>query len=163
MPLYFQNTWSEARHPMPQSPPLRVKRDPSTTHSAGSALPPEALVERIYRCRVCYKTCSSQTGLQNHVWHNHRGSTSKEWQCDSCERSYTTKSRLQRHVRQDHLGIYMHKCQVCDKGFSNPSYLRGHLVSHGAKPEFSCTLCGKEFLYKRGLQKHQQEIHGTTY
>ncbi len=124
-------------------------------------LPPEAIVSMSYRCGLCEKVCTSQTGLQNHIYHNHRDCGSKAHRCRQCNKSYTTTSRLNRHVKQTHMGIYDHICPVCHKGFANLARYKGHLVSHGGKPQFTCNICSRAFRYKEQLQKHITNTHGS--
>ncbi len=138
---------------------LETRKVPSTKKPM---LPPEAVVSMSYRCGVCQKVCSSQTGLQNHIYHNHRDCGSKAYRCNQCDNSYTTRSRLNRHVKQTHMGIYDHICPICHKGFANLARYKGHLVSHGGKPEFNCIICSKAFRYKEQLQKHIANVHNSN-
>ncbi len=110
-----------------------------------------------YKCGTCAKVCLSQTGLQNHIASVH--GAVKPFVCLRCYRSYTTRAKLRRHERESHRGIYPHICQLCFKGFSNISRLKGHLVSHGGAPQFSCQSCSKHYRYKQDYIFHMEKHH----
>ena len=133
------------------------------SNPGASQLPPEAAVSVTYTCRLCNKTCSSQSGLQRHINDQHRDGSVKAYPCDQCDKSYSDRSNLKRHQREAHEGKYKHICQVCRRGFSNLSRLRGHLVSHGGEPEYNCDTCFKKFRYKEQLQNHMAKEHEVTF
>ena len=48
----------------------------------------------------------------------------------------------------------MLKCNLCNKEFKTPSFMRGHTYIHSDKA-FKCNLCGRVFAFKSSLQIHR--------
>ena len=148
------------RSPRPKGAPRGVVQ---LSNPGVSRLLPEAAVSVTYTCRLCNKMCSSQSGLQRHIYDQHKDSSAKAYPCDQCDKSYSDRGNLKRHQREAHEGKYKHVCQVCRRGFSNISRLRGHLVSHGGEPEYNCDRCFKKFRYKEQLQSHKVKEHNASF
>ena len=47
---------------------------------------------------------------------------------------------LKKHINSVHEGLKNHKCNLCDKAFSQPSDLKFHI--HEGQKNHKCDLCG---------------------
>ena len=112
----------------------------------------------LFQCKYCENTFTSKTGLQNHIFSQHKDHTQKQFACDKCPKRFMTYGSLHRH-KNAHKGIYAHKCPICEKGFANGKDLEGHMYKHtGVKP-FQCTGCEMTFAYKCNLMSHIKTMH----
>ena len=62
------------------------------------------------------------------------------------------------HKRR-HYGNYPYNCNVCGRGFNDPSNLEGHMSTHTNRKPFRCPLCGNEFSYKQNFKAHLKSQH----
>ncbi len=156
----------------PRGSPVRVSHNPikSSRKSAPRKVPAkstplksepssDAFVSTTYTCKQCRQTFTTQTGLQNHIYVRHKEVGSKPFPCNSCSKAFLHASTLLRHQKEEHMGIYRHVCQVCSKGFTNKSDLKGHLVSHGGQQDYHCQLCQRSFTYKKVYKAHLANVH----
>ena len=118
-----------------------------------------AFVSMTYTCKQCRQTFTTQTGLQNHIYVKHKDVNTKPFPCDRCHKAFLHSSTLLRHKKEEHLGIYRHVCQVCGKGYTNKSDLKGHLVSHGGQQDYHCEMCERSFTYKKVYKAHMVNFH----
>ncbi len=83
------------------------------------------------------------------------------YQCLECPRVFATRTGLEMHVKNKHRGIYPYVCQLCGRGFSSTTHMRGHMASHTGVKEYRCAVCGKEYAYKSDLRVHVKSLHGA--
>ncbi len=113
---------------------------------------------KLFQCAYCENTFTSKTGLQNHIYSQHKDHTQKQFACDKCPKRFMTYGSLHRH-KNAHKGIYAHMCPFCDKGYANGKDLEGHMYKHtGVKP-FQCSGCDMTFAYKCNLMSHIKTMH----
>ncbi len=112
----------------------------------------------VYKCTHCLATFSGKTGLQHHIYSQHKSSSSKEYGCDVCSKRFMLYQSMLRH-RKSHAGIYRYLCQHCHKGFQNKSDYVGHMSKHTGIKGFKCNICLRDFAYKDHLTKHMKKSH----
>ncbi|XP_035279473.1 zinc finger protein 497-like [Anguilla anguilla] len=47
------------------------------------------------------------------------------------------------------------ECPQCRRTFSNPRYLRAHVLGHSGQKQFRCETCDKRFTYQNNLRRHR--------
>ena len=70
-----------------------------------------------------------------------------------CSQMYVSMPALSMHILTHNLN---HKCPVCNKAFSRPWLLQGHLRSHTGHKPYLCTVCQKSFADRSNLRAHMQ-------
>ena len=53
-------------------------------------------------------------------------------------------------------------CKICGMGFKESPRLKTHILTAHQGIKFSCDICGKEYLDRRGLNRHKQNVHGNV-
>ncbi len=137
--------------------PLKVNGT-SPTHGSKPGTPGDFSTITVFQCAYCDNTFTSKTGLQNHIFSQHKDHAHKQFACDKCPKRFMTYGSLHRH-KNAHNGIFAHKCPICQKGFANGKDLEGHMYKHtGVKP-FQCSACEMTFAYKCNLMSHLKTMH----
>ena len=71
-----------------------------------------------------------------------------------CKTKFNSVKAWNAHHRQLHRDTKL-KCNLCNKEFKTPSFMRDHTYIHSDK-KFKCNLCGRVFAFKSSLQIHCQ-------
>jgi len=80
--------------------------------------------------------------------------------CNECGKTFVSKICLRNHVRHMHLGIFNHRCPVCQLGCRTRAELKLHLESHSDIRNYNCHVCQKSFKQKKNLVSHEK-LHTT--
>ncbi|XP_044043758.1 zinc finger protein 91-like isoform X1 [Siniperca chuatsi] len=148
--------------------------------------PPAAAVEpeeerrapKTYFCSTCGKQFPTSASLKRHLI-IHSGK--KPYKCTSCGRGFTQIGNLKTHQKV-HKGKFTNItalekrfsqpeeaqssveicfCHLCWIQFSEKQLLEEHLKQvHESKKPFSCTQCGKRFMYIQKLKEHEAGHEG---
>ena len=95
------------------------------------------------------------------------GITRMDLTCKFCQKKLSSVTHLKTHIKGMHLHKTPHKCDLCNRYFSEATTLRRHLPIHDTTAQkFKCSVkvkdkdgkeveCGKEFISQGKLVDHQ--------
>ena len=66
---------------------------------------------------------------------------------------------MKRHINSVHNGQKDHKCNSCEKSFSEAHNLNVHIKVHNGQKDHKCDLCEKSFSTSGYLKKHINVQH----
>ncbi|KAK2143924.1 hypothetical protein LSH36_799g00033 [Paralvinella palmiformis] len=109
-------------------------------------------------CLTCSKTYNSRGGFDNHI---RTHDPDNQIQCPHCEFRYPNYTVMNRHVLMKHAAINSRPflCDLCGKGFLQPSTLKVHMCTHDVEKNFACDQCKFRTHTKNILAVHKKNIH----
>ena len=120
--------------------------------------------ERPFKCEVCNASFKDKGVLKTHQNTIHKKESVKYSYCPHCEYKTYNKANLNIHIESVHLGLRLHKCDECGKGFTQGSHLKTHRKNVHLKekdPRFQCDECSKSFNSNQQLRSHQIRLHSS--
>ena len=108
----------------------------------------------------CLYSSPSERNMKFHKLRTHSDLT---FTCDTCPFSCKGKYGLKNHMETVHkkfkiVSIGKHKCEICDKTFCTPSYLKTHMKRHDGF-KYYCDLCEYSNSSPYKLKKHKTRLH----
>lgn len=112
-----------------------------------------AIVNEIFRCRLCCKTFKSSIHLKHH-----ENTHNKQFKCSFCGKNFSQKFELSNHISRQHENPGSFECKVCLKKFNLKKILKSHEKTHDKdrKKSYKCDLCDYATDNSHHLQRHQE-------
>ena len=84
----------------------------------------------------------------------------KDHKCNFCDKLFSQKRRLKMHIGLVHKDDKDSKCKSCNKSFFNTNSLKRHIHTvHEGHKDYKCDYCGKSFSDGGTLRKHIHIVH----
>lgn len=119
------------------------------------------LTVRFYKCGFpgCLKSFKMPQHLSYHLT-THEKDKSSKFICSypGCNSEFRQKWILRDHEKT-HMNVYKFHCEYegCDKKYNTRSNLEVHLRKHAGVRPFLCEFCGKQYISKWNMAKHQKK------
>lgn len=134
-----------------------------------------------YICQHCGKEFLRMNSLRRHVQICHSGhrlqcpvckkklkghltehmrthKQARPHKCDQCERRFTQSTQLNVH-RRSHTGERPFVCKICNIKFTHSNTLMMHIRRHTGEKPFQCTICPLSFSQLPHMKTHLIKIH----
>ncbi|KAL7054547.1 hypothetical protein AAHC03_025924 [Spirometra sp. Aus1] len=140
---------------------LRLKKIPANKEEVKTPGSAEATSpDQKATCKICHEDCGSFRGLRKHIRSRHP-KLKEPTVCDICGDDCGTLKRLRAHVRSQHPITKVHRCEVCNKEFSQECSLVYHLAfMHSRDSPYECQECHQKFVTDGWLRSHIEREHG---
>ncbi|XP_056631473.1 zinc finger protein 271-like [Diorhabda sublineata] len=110
-------------------------------------------------CYICKNTYKDNI---NYALHSVQHNENRKFNCYLCAlQSKMSDSEIVDHIKM-HLNATVHRCSVCDKGFSRKIDAVEHVYFHKSYKPYECKLCNTNFMFSRCLLSHRKNHHNLT-
>ena len=104
------------------------------------------------KCCRCGKLFRFDSELKAHKL-KHRRIPTQHCSHPNCNRTYFSASDLAKHAKIHENVVW--NCDKCDYSTNDKRLLKSHRRKHEQKPKYSCTKCGKSFIYHTQWSQHK--------
>ncbi|XP_031626849.1 zinc finger protein 845-like, partial [Contarinia nasturtii] len=111
--------------------------------------------KRTISCEICGQTFVNQHNLRMHMTVHDRNPD--ELTCNICGWEFKERGNLRQHMESH--GNNKTNCNICNKVLSI-RYMAEHLRIHTGNKEHQCATCGKQFVSRERLKRHN--LHHTA-
>lgn len=123
--------------------------------------------EKCYKCNICEKSFRQPAGLWIHK--KHQSCLKRSSPSNTLASSSKASDRIDEGTKpgdddadndDDDVDGKRHKCDICDRRFSQKHLLTYHKRTHTGEYPFPCTVCGKMFRGTATLKYHERTHTG---
>lgn len=79
--------------------------------------------------------------------------------CHFCVSGFSHPIAVWKHMMEDHQSEFNHVCPICEKLFTDESYLIGHLAVHTPHGPYTCLFCKATSSKSEALEDHLMRSH----
>lgn len=115
--------------------------------------------EKPYQCKYCDKYFGDLSTRKNHERLHTKEYTHP---CHLCGKPHMNKAALIKHIENKHKNMKPHKCNQCERSFSDVPALRKHEKTHAEDYPYKCLVCEKALNCKAAYEKHMRIRHGES-
>lgn len=117
-------------------------------------------VTEVFACEICNEEFSSPILLSNHsIKHDASKKQKKierlDFELIEIASNQGDSKRTKIHYEKDENGRFI--CHICRGTYSSRDILSRHLIKHTSSKEFKCSLCPREFYFRRDLNTHLKQ------
>lgn len=106
-------------------------------------------------CEICNLVFYDDKSIENHRRsHTEKELTKEPLSCQICQKQFEFPRYLKAHLKRHEDTYKKFKCDICSKGFSSRRDLTDHLNVHANVKNFKCPICDKAFRTKQNVAKH---------
>ena len=109
----------------------------------------------VHQCKFCEKSCTSESGLTNHINNVHQ-ERQNIFRCCKCGRKYNVFNMYIEHLGTHPKNEY--RCHECGKQFKDAHLLSLHSPTH----LLQCPFCSRTFKDMKLLENHVNNTHGQA-
>lgn len=125
-----------------------LKKDHETAHST----------ENLFHCNKCEKSFKRKSSLRKHEYF-HVGKC--KYECADCQKQFVDKVKYEAH-QNIHKKLLPYQCSICKKSFAAKNYLQKHQVLHSNETKYRCSKCDQKFKWLTSLTLHVTTAHNEN-
>lgn len=178
--LVDSNVWEKNKKSSLQSADELAVTDSkeSSTANEEPTVIPTSSQQAVLSCQQCGACFKQEQQLLQHVQklQHFTIKLNGDYQCLAsnhsnypCQLSFSTVSAMITHYKEVHMStviserhVYKYRCKQCSLAFKTQEKLTTHSLYHIMRDATKCSLCQRNFRTTHSLQKHMEQVHGST-